>query len=93
MVVSTRSGEVDVEVVVHDPAATVADLAAALPADAHRTADGLVVDGRPFPGSAGLAGCALHPGGAIGADPWPARRSSPDPVSYTHLTLPTICSV
>ena len=68
------------EVVVHDPAATVADLAAALPADAHRTADGLVVDGRPFPGSAGLAGCALHPGGAIGADPWPGRESRPDPV-------------
>ena len=27
------------------------------------------------------------------ARPGPARRSPPSSVSYTHLTLPTICSV
>eukprot|EP00969_Alexandrium_andersonii_P215153 9502132-Alexandrium_andersonii.AAC.1 len=24
---------------------------------------------------------------------WPVGRPAPSPVSYTHLTLPTICSV
>ena len=28
--------------------------------------------------------------GELGADHWPVL---PEPVSYTHLTLPTICSV
>ncbi len=77
---STRAGEVDVEVVVHDPAATVADLAAALPGNALRTADGLVVDGRPRSGSAGLAEIALRPGGAVGAVATPDRPTEPDPV-------------
>lgn len=69
------------EVVVHDPAATVADLAAALPPGPHRPPDGLVVDGRRFPGSIGLADCALRPGCAIGPAPPRDRPTSCDPVA------------
>eukprot|EP00969_Alexandrium_andersonii_P274737 12142736-Alexandrium_andersonii.AAC.1 len=40
----------------------------------------------------GLPGWALQP---IGRPSGPATSGAPvgDPVSYTHLTLPTICSV
>jgi len=62
IVLSTDSGEVDVEVVVHDPTATVADLAAALPG---AVAGGLAVDGVPQPGSARLAGSGVRPGCSV----------------------------
>ncbi|MEJ7765387.1 MAG: hypothetical protein WKF86_07815, partial [Acidimicrobiales bacterium] len=72
IVLSTGSGDVDLEVVVHDPTATVADLVAALPGIGP-AAWPLVVDGVPQPGTAGLAGCGLRPGCSIGLVPGQER--------------------
>ena len=77
VVLRTGHAEVDVEVVVHDPAATVADLAAALAPTAPGGAAHLEIAGRPHPGSTPLASCGLQPGAEIalgrsGATPVPA---------------------
>ncbi len=77
VVLRTRHGEVDVEVVVHDPAATVADLAAALAPGLAGGATTVEVGGCSRPGSMPLAECDLLPGGeiAVGA-PGPSKVST-----------------
>ena len=55
------AGEVDVEVAVHDPAATVADLTAAVPGWAG-SPTGLAVDGVARSGPTTLAEAGLRPG-------------------------------
>lgn len=77
VVLRTRHGDVDVEVVVHDPTASVADLAVALPRD-HCDGDAaLEVDGVPVAGSVGLRECGLHPGSEVGrASAGPARKKT-----------------
>ncbi len=66
VVLRTREGDIDVEVVVHDPTASVADLAAALPLDPRHPDAALEVDGVPVAGSAEIVHSGLRPGSEIG---------------------------
>ena len=65
VVLRARHTEVDVEVVVHDPAATVADLAGALAPFGLGGAAHLEVDGCPHAGRTPLADCGVRPGSEI----------------------------
>lgn len=77
VVLRTGRGEVDVEVVVHDPAATVADLAAALaPALGGRAPAGVEVDGCHRAGSVPLADSGLRAGGELAPSPGPGPSGS-----------------
>ena len=76
-------GEVDVEVAIHDPAATVAHLAA----EVAPTAGGggaLVIDGRLVVGEATLIDAGLRPGSAVGITVPGARPALPPP--KVHVT-------
>ncbi len=66
VVLQARHGEVDLEVVVHDPNASVADLAAALPSANRGTGGGLHLNGVLVAGTAGLIRSGLRSGCEIG---------------------------
>ncbi len=71
VVLRAADGEVDLEVAVHDPAATVADLAAALPINGELGL-GLLLDGVAVAATTPLVGSGLRPGcevGVPGEDP------------------------
>ncbi|MEO5679517.1 MAG: FtsK/SpoIIIE domain-containing protein, partial [Acidimicrobiales bacterium] len=78
VVLRTEAGPVDLEVVVHDPTATVADLVAGLPPE-HRVAGSLLVDGRLRGRSAGLIQAGLCPGCEIGPAPSAPGPPAPGP--------------
>lgn len=94
-----RNGEVDLEVAVHDPAATVAQLAAALrvegggarPAPAAPAGPdaraALVIDGRPVAGAVALVASGLRPGSTIRVDAAPACPTQPVAEPVTELLV------
>ena len=81
VVLRTEGGEADMEVAVHDPAATVADLAAAVGLGAGAPS-GLTIDCVEVAGSTVLAASGLRPGCEIG--PVPAGVSLRPPAPSLH---------
>jgi S-DNA-T family DNA segregation ATPase FtsK/SpoIIIE len=90
VVLRSPAGEMDLEVAVHDPASTVAHLAAALAADG-AIPPALSIDGRPVPGSTALVAAGLHPGCEIAlstaASAPGARRGGDDDGGVTELLV------